>query len=105
MSAQHTPGPWKTGRLHKPSKFAIMTANEAGPMQMIIAYTDYLSVNTSYEIQEANAKLIAAAPELLAELETAVLRIELANAEGNPILSAWLPDARKAIARAKGGLS
>lgn len=50
----------------------------------------------------ANARLIAAAPDLLLELETVVLRIELANAEGNPILSAWLPDAKKAIAKAKG---
>lgn len=46
--------------------------------------------------------LMAAAPDLLHELESAVARIELANAEGNPILSAWLPSARAAIAAAKG---
>lgn len=41
------------------------------------------------------------AKDLLDELTTAVRRIEMANAEGNPILSAWLPDARAAIENAR----
>jgi hypothetical protein len=41
-------------------------------------------------------------PELLALLKYAVLRVKLANEEGNPILSAWLPDAEAAIAKAEG---
>lgn len=44
-----------------------------------------------------------AAPKLLEALEAAVARIELANTEGNPILSAWLPSARAAIAEATKG--
>ena len=32
-----------------------------------------------------------------ATLEQAIRRVEIANAEGNPILSAWLPDARAAV--------
>jgi len=40
--------------------------------------------------------------DVLAELETAILRVELANEEGNPILSAWLPDAKAAFERAGG---
>jgi hypothetical protein len=39
---------------------------------------------------------------LINELETAILHIELANSEGNMILSAWLPDAKKAVAKARG---
>lgn len=35
-------------------------------------------------------------------LEQAIARVELANREGHPILSAWLPDARAALALAKG---
>lgn len=35
-------------------------------------------------------------------LEAAVARVELANAEGNSIMSAWLPDAKAALALAKG---
>ena len=40
--------------------------------------------------------------DLLLALKAAIRRVEIANAEGNPILSAWLPDARAAIARATG---
>jgi hypothetical protein len=50
--------------------------------------------------KDAALRLMAAAPDLLAELQFAVSRVELANAKGNPILSAWLTDARAAIARA-----
>ena len=50
----------------------------------------------------ANARLIAAAPELKDLLAAAIARIELANQEGNPILSAWLPDAKAAIAKVEG---
>lgn len=49
-----------------------------------------------------NALLIAAAPDLLAALRFAVARVQIANDEGDPILSAWLPDARAAIAKAEG---
>jgi len=50
----------------------------------------------------ANAALFAAAPDLLDVLQAAMARIELANAEGDPILSAWIPEARAAVARALG---
>ncbi len=47
--------------------------------------------------------MAAAAEDLLINLEAAVARVEIANAEGDPIMSAWLPGARAAIARAKEG--
>ncbi len=40
--------------------------------------------------------------ELLDILKMAVARIELANAEGDDIMSAWLPDAKAVIAKVKG---
>ena len=43
-----------------------------------------------------------AVPDLLTVLRAAVARVELANREGDPILSAWLPDAQAAIAKAEG---
>lgn len=43
-----------------------------------------------------------AAPEMLEALKFAVARVRLANAEGNSILSAWLPGADAAIAKAEG---
>ena len=39
--------------------------------------------------------------DLLLALKAAIRRVEIANAEGDPSLSAWLPDARAAIARAE----
>lgn len=41
--------------------------------------------------------------DLRNSLRCAVARVELANAEGDPILSAWLPGARAAIAKATEG--
>jgi hypothetical protein len=43
-----------------------------------------------------------AAPEMLEALKFAVARVRVANAEGDPILSAWLPGADAAIAKAEG---
>jgi hypothetical protein len=48
------------------------------------------------------ARLIASAPDLLDLLESAVARVQIANEEGNPILSAWLPDALATLRKAKG---
>lgn len=45
--------------------------------------------------------LIEAAPDLARVLRFAIERVRLANAEGNPILSAWLPDAEAALAKAE----
>ena len=44
--------------------------------------------------------LMAAAPEMRDLLEAAILRVELANAGGDKILSAWLNDAKAALAKA-----
>ena len=58
------------------------------------------SVAVAYD--RADGPLLAAAPDILDALRAAVARVELANREGNPILSAWLPGARAAIAKAEG---
>ena len=116
---QHTPGPWKVEPF----------------VQSINGYPDWHSftvrhdrtnvhiatvgdVDRYYEQNnQANAEMIAAAPEtaaerdqlrdvnadLLAALEWAVARIIVANHEGDPILSALLPDARAAIEKARKG--
>jgi len=49
-----------------------------------------------------DSALRAAAPDLLRKLVIAVERIEVANAEGDLILSAWLPGACAAITAATG---
>ena len=47
-------------------------------------------------------RAINAHDDLVEALQAAVARIEVANKEGDPILSAWLPDARAALAKARG---
>jgi len=46
--------------------------------------------------------LHTAAPDLLDLLEAAVARVQIANEEGESILSAWLPDAISTLRKAKG---
>lgn len=80
----HTPGPWK----HDPTWGII----KHGKSEICALHSGNI----------ANAHLISAAPDLLDLLEAAVARVQLANEEGNPILSAWLPDALSTLRKAKG---
>lgn len=47
-----------------------------------------------------NDATLTAMADLAERLHAAVIRVQLANAEGNPMLSAWLPAARAALAQA-----
>jgi hypothetical protein len=92
MSAAHTPGPWRsTGLEYEPE--AGWFVREAGDGR----YLAVASVHSTYrEIEEieANARLIAAAPELLEALEAAV-----ADSTGQP--NVWFFKAKDAIAKAR----
>ena len=115
-SNDHTPGPWHVeadpdnkGK-HPYHDTRFITTGYGDNWQWIATLSDHPN-------QAANARLIAAAPEtaaerdqlrdinadLLAALEWAVARIIVANHEGDPIVSAWLPDARAAIEKARKG--
>lgn len=89
MKAQHTPGPWKVSR--RANRFICTELGE------VLAMCDS---SQSVDRNKANARLIAAAPELLEAL------IELANCGAD----AWgedrpcVADARAAIAKATGGV-
>lgn len=50
----------------------------------------------------SDAAAIVEAPAMLAALREAVARVTLANSEGSPILSAWLPDAAAILSRIDG---
>jgi hypothetical protein len=80
----HTPAPWKHD-----STWGII---KHGKSEICALHSGNL----------ANAHLISAAPDLLDLLEAAVARVQIANEEGNPILSAWLPDALSTLRKAKG---
>ena len=95
-NAQHTPGPWLTWQ----------QPNEEG--------TNYWRIRTSNEralgdtlhgyCGEANARLIAAAPELLETLETLVRCIDMGSriiADETIATQRYVDSARAAIAKAR----
>lgn len=94
MSAKHTPGPWGHGNSDKPvSLMAVCFGDGAGGGTIVrFPTTGEISFNETM----ANARLIAAAPELLA----ALIRMTRANPQG-----ADMDAARSAIAKATGAAS
>ena len=110
--AKHTQGPWKVleharGR----GKTCVATANGA-PVQAVICEIDTKSVATDNAIRLANARLIAVAPELLAELREIESKLTALLCER--VLDSTLPEfyevrnarnsARVAISKAEGKL-
>lgn len=101
MSALHTPGPWKANQPH------VITGHSG----VVIAKT--IDSKEGYDTKVANARLIAAAPELLAAL--AAITDATNNKyqfHGDKPMSvagpAWkdcIHAARAALAKAKGGAS
>jgi len=59
--------------------------------------------STAEENRDFVIKAVNCHDELITHLEHAILRVEMAHADGDDILSAWLPRARAAIARAREG--
>ena len=94
MEIKHTPGPWFiTGSMTK-----YVEARIPGRMIQEVAACGPTAADDGYgEQQMANARLIAAAPELLDALEEVVQWLELGDHEGQ-----MHSKARAAIAKAKG---
>lgn len=94
--ADHTPGPWEHGRPVKASNYPGMRALVSGPESAMVAFA--YGGNAPFDDREAvaaNARLIAAAPDLLV---VALLALELGP--GNlPYLK---EQAAAAIAKAEG---
>jgi hypothetical protein len=91
----HTPGPWDIFPKNETLEIGNYGAN--APLVSLSA-----TVPTNDFEGWANARLISSAPDLIDLLEAAIARVQLANEEGNPILSAWLPDALSTLRKAKG---
>jgi hypothetical protein len=89
--SKHTPGPWKTGRYETNEKPVGPIRIWGGDRGAVLA-----DLPADYPQSEANARLIATAPDLLAALEA--LCDEVENNEGG---KAYF-NATKIIAKAKG---
>jgi hypothetical protein len=91
---KHTPGPWKrlqgmiVGNLHKGER-----GTEGDVVCLMKGYVDYKN-------QDANARLIAAAPELLETLRFIVAAT--GTEPGMAIYKAHIQQAEAAIAKAEG---
>jgi len=87
LLAQHTPGPWS---------FTVSAESGGNPSAWnIIAPCGGVVAETGSGTDDANARLIAAAPELLAALQNILA--------ANPDLAEVADEARAAIAKATGG--
>lgn len=97
-AAKHTPGPWTSYPCNLEKYSRVITAK--GAMVQIAMTKEVYGDRMTYgpgEETTANARLIAAAPDLLA------LLVELVDIEGPmPGTSAWGDKARAAIAKATG---
>ena len=94
--AKHTPGPWLT---HKEGFSSIYIESRIGG-GMLQEVASCGPTGEGSDQQEANARLIAAAPELLEALAEIV---SAADGEGWNQLDPSLSKARAAIAKATGG--
>lgn len=116
MNTTFTPGPWTFSRWNEfgDMRFYIAQADGAPHTPQLSDVATLIAETTSNEwqsIQEANAKLIAAAPELLAALQAALPFIDDAGdiAQFYPDSSATdkcrvaVKQAHAAIAKATGG--
>ena len=103
MNTKHTPGPWynSTANPHAVNKdgkgLAIGIATTHGTDDA--NYSDFFP---STEEAKANARLIAAAPELLEALVVALMDLEQAQAETHIDFRGSIDAVRAAIAKATG---
>lgn len=93
MSA-HTPGPWRIGGTEK----RVIFADNGDVVARIACYGEQ---SETPEAEKANARLIAAAPELLGALRSCVMVMER-DLSGLQLIQPELKEARAAIAKAEG---
>ena len=97
MSAQHTPGPWQTMEVGD-DIVRLAVADESGLSVLTVVTEGDAQFAAVYS--EADARLIAAAPDLLEVLQKIVNHVDAGTAA---ILNRLVSEARAAIAKAEGG--
>ena len=104
MSAKHTPGPWRIKS--DPMHFDTLTTVEGGAIgvrkpfgvQMIVQ----VGGDSDFQEAEANARLIAAAPDLLAALKVMLRDYTAVHDIGDVEMQPAIYQARAAIAKVEG---
>lgn len=102
--AAHTPGPWRVHDRTRSRDNRIMVLHPDG--QRLIADLSQGYASTAGEIpeeeREANARLIAAAPDLLNMLDRVLSEYLMCDPVNGPVCALTLEHAREAITKAKG---
>jgi len=94
--SKHTSGPWS-------NPTGSVTVREAATPRSLKVCDMSSDGGRPVAEQEANARLIAAAPDLLAALEESLREVEaFTKRTGIPQFVGWIDKARAAIAKAKG---
>lgn len=97
---KHTPGPWKAIPPKLGTAWVIDSGNPDAPIAMLYGANTPIQMKRARSGEaEANARLIAAAPELLAALQHVQRRLE---ARGGDFLEGTQEVVRAAIAKATG---
>ena len=94
MGIKHTPGPWVVDHMS-----AHLVRSQDDKNGRHIAAVGPANYTPRYDVDDANARLIAAAPELLEALECLLAKADI---EFKNIWPETRNDARAAIAKAKG---
>ena len=104
METKHTPGPWAYATAQDGWRFNIHQADGAPytPGYSDVAWSMNTVSGEAKDVQEANARLIAAAPELLEALEALVRHDSAADSREGLPACIELDSARDAIAKARG---
>jgi len=100
-TAQHTPGPWQVHKTNA-SRFGIRSGQDSLADVWAMIGSPVL-MDRAHE-GEANARLIAAAPDLLAALQLIAAHEPVwgISPQLDVLINTWIADARAAIARAIG---
>ena len=99
QKAAHTPAPWHCKKL---------AMHDGGHVVMFTAQNGQRThrLDCAGEFKEADARLIAAAPQLLEALQTTAANLrswKAANGGGIKTFDSWLEVVEEAIAKAEGG--
>lgn len=108
MNMKHTPGPWKLLDFENDERYEVTTMESTKGFYRSVATVSYGYSEPADTQQHANAKLIAAAPELLSALENLVFTAQKMWDDAKPLKDTALvtvthpmiEEARAAIAKA-----